>query len=123
MHRGANFRIRGAGWCGCSTTACGGARTAAWSDANEQAVSNASGGYTSVMSDSTDAQRPKRTVTVRVGRLGIDDERMDDEWWESFTADERVAMMWDLVLEARRWRGEVGDEPRLQRSVVRVERR
>ncbi len=81
------------------------------------------GGYTLVVSDSTDARRQKRTVTVRVGRLGIDDERMDDEWWQSFTADERVAMMWDLVLEARRWRGEVGDEPRLQRSVVRVERR
>ena len=64
----------------------------------------------------------KRTVSVRVGRLGVDDTRMDDDWWESFTPDQRVAMMWDLVRDARAWRGEVGDEPRLQRSVVRIER-
>ena len=65
----------------------------------------------------------RRNVTVRIGRLGVDDQRLDDEWWAAVTPDQRVAMMWDLVLEARVLRGEHGPEPGLQRSVVRVERR
>jgi hypothetical protein len=73
--------------------------------------------------DSPAPSAPKRAVTLRVGRLGVDDAQMDREWWAAFSPDERVAMMWDLVREARRWRGEDGDEPRLQRSVVRGERR
>jgi len=68
-------------------------------------------------------ERRRRNVTIRVGRLGVDDQRLDDEWWASFTGDERVAMVWDLVVDARAWRGDGGPEPRLQRSVVRVERR
>ena len=72
------------------------------------------------VADKTDR---KRTVRVRVGQLDVDGARFDEEWWAAYSPSERVGMMWELVLEARRWRGEDGDEPRLQRSVLRVERR
>src|SRR5437867_2705380 len=47
----------------------------------------------------------------------------DDEFWSRMSGEERVSLLWDMVLEVRRIRGEKGDEPRLQRSVLRVERR
>ena len=66
---------------------------------------------------------PKREITARLVRRGVDDEdEFDREFWAKFTGEERVAMLWDMVLEVRRIKGEDGDEPRLQRSVLRVER-
>ena len=64
----------------------------------------------------------RRHWTVRVIRPGEDERAADREFWQRMTPDERVAVLWDMVLEARAWQGGHGDQPRLQRSVVRVQR-
>ena len=42
--------------------------------------------------------------------------------WARMTPDERVAVLWDTVLEEQAWRGVDADQLRLQRSVVRIQR-
>ena len=51
-----------------------------------------------------------------------DDGSFDREFWRSIPPHRRVELMWDMVLEAGAWRGVTDGEPRLQRSVCRVER-
>lgn len=60
---------------------------------------------------------------TRLVRLHEDDGAFDRAFWQTVPPQERLEMMWDLVLESRAWRGRDGSEPRLQRSVCRVERR
>jgi hypothetical protein len=36
------------------------------------------------------------------------------------SGEERVSLLWDMVLEVRRIRGEAGEEPPLRRDVLRV---
>jgi hypothetical protein len=52
-----------------------------------------------------------------------DDGAFDLEFWRAVGAEGIFAAAWDMVNEVRAFRGEIGDEPRLQRSVVRVVRR
>jgi hypothetical protein len=47
----------------------------------------------------------------------------DRAYWQSVSPDDRLAMVWDLVLTYSRMQGQDGDQPRLQRSVCRIERR
>ena len=67
----------------------------------------------------------KRPVhMVRVLRdAAADDGAFDLAFWREVGAEGRLAAVWQLVGEARAFRGEVGPEPRLQRSAVRVFRR
>jgi hypothetical protein len=66
----------------------------------------------------------KRVVMSRVLRGGEKDDGMFDiDFWQTVGAEGIFAAAWEMVNEARAFRGEDGDEPRLQRSVVRVIRR
>ena len=47
----------------------------------------------------------------------------DVEYWTAIGPDRRLEMVWDLTLDHRSLQGLSGDQPRLQRSVCRVERR
>jgi hypothetical protein len=60
--------------------------------------------------------------SARVFRGRFDDGSFDRENWARRSTAEKIDAVWDMVLEHRSWRGESG-EPRLQRSVCRVERR
>jgi hypothetical protein len=65
----------------------------------------------------------KRVVTVR--RTTLDDpeaERRDRADWAAMRPEERLGLVWEMVLEHLAWRDPDAPEPRLQRSVCRVER-
>lgn len=65
----------------------------------------------------------KRAVNVRKFELGDSvaeaDARQD---WAAIPPAERLQVVWDMVLEHLAWRDPDAPEPRLQRSVCRVER-
>lgn len=66
----------------------------------------------------------RRNIVTRTLRNGErDDGRFDLEFWQDLGAEAIFAASWEMVAEVRAMRGEDGDEPRLQRSVVRVVRR
>ena len=65
---------------------------------------------------------PDRVVTVRKGTLA-DNDRLSVEFWAEVPPHERLALVWDMVLEHRAWQGLDGDEPGLQRSICSIERR
>ncbi len=67
------------------------------------------------------AEEKKRKVTLRIAHSWEEAERLDDDWWEQFTPDEKVAMVWGLTLDYLAMKG-VTDEPRLQRSFCRIKR-
>jgi len=61
------------------------------------------------------------TRTLRGGAK--DDGAFDRAFWQGLGAERIFEAAWEMVAEVRTMRGEAdGDEPRLQRSVVRVER-
>jgi hypothetical protein len=66
--------------------------------------------------------RKERGIVARLSRQGDEEEVFDRAFWESVAATVKLEVLWDMVIEARIWRGEHGDEPRLQRSVLRVQR-
>jgi hypothetical protein len=61
------------------------------------------------------------TRTLRNGEP--DDGSFDLEFWRAQGPEAVFSAAWDMVNELRACRGEDGDEPRLQRSIVRVVRR
>jgi hypothetical protein len=63
-----------------------------------------------------------REITARLVRQGADEREFDLQFWKTIPPERRVEMLWDMVLELRALRGESGDEPRLQRSVLHVRR-
>ena len=69
-----------------------------------------------------DRERRGRAVT-RVIRMQENDGDLDREQWRGSTMDERIAAVWELTLECLAWKEPNADEPRLQRSVCRIERR
>lgn len=70
------------------------------------------------------ADRRARFSMVRVLRSVKDDDgSFDLEFWERVGAEGRFAAAWEMVIEAEAMRGEHADQPRLQRSVLRVQRR
>jgi hypothetical protein len=72
----------------------------------------------------TEDRRRRSEATSRLIGLHEDDGAFDREFWRQISPAERLAMVWDMVLEYLEWRGQLdGGEPRLQRSVCRVERR
>ena len=60
--------------------------------------------------------------SVRLVR-GPDDGAFDRAFWSEVPPAERVELVWDMVLESAALRGTLDGEPRLQRSVCRLERR
>ena len=68
-------------------------------------------------------RRRRGQATTRVIRLAEDDGALDREQWRGSTMAERIAAVWELTLEGLAWSDPDADEPRLQRSVCRLERR
>lgn len=68
------------------------------------------------------SEKPLRMV--RVLRKGEkDDGAFDLDFWRRVGAEGRFAAAWEMVSEIAAFRGENGDQPRLQRSVLRIHRR
>lgn len=65
--------------------------------------------------------KPRRVVTVRVAHSWEEAERLDREWWNQFTPDQKVAMLWGMTMDYLAFKG-IQDEPRLQRSVCSFQR-
>jgi hypothetical protein len=88
-------------------------------DASPIAPDHASGriGYTPVM-------QGRRAIVTRTLRHGErDDGAFDLDFWRRLGHEAIFEAAWEMVAEARAFRGEDGDEPRLQRSLLRVVRR
>jgi hypothetical protein len=70
------------------------------------------------------ADRERRQqATTRLVRLSQDDRALDRAAWAGSTMEERIAAVWELTLECLAWSDPDAGEPRLQRSVCRLERR
>ena len=66
----------------------------------------------------------ERLMMARVLRPGqTDDGSFDREFWRRVGAEGIFAAAWEMVEQADAFRGQDGDEQRLQRSVCRVIRR
>ncbi len=76
-----------------------------------------------VESPRMDARERRATGKSRIVRLHDDDGSFDREFWSNTTPSERLEAVWGLVLEYLALRDPDAGEPRLQRSVCRVERR
>lgn len=68
-----------------------------------------------------DAESQKRVVTGELVRMGDGEREFDDAFWRGIPPDQRVEMLWDMVLDALAVKG-VTNEPRLQRSVGVIRR-
>ena len=68
------------------------------------------------------AQQRRTTMTTRLFRSTQMAAAQNTDWRDS-TMEQRIAAVWNLTLECLAWTQPDADEPRLQRSVCRVERR
>ena len=66
-----------------------------------------------------------RRAGMPVRRFSSNAEADDQElgYWTAIPPHQRLEMVWDLILDFRALQGLSGDQPGLQRSVCRVERR
>ena len=67
--------------------------------------------------------RVARTVEVRFVRQGEEERTFDRNFWQRLGPQARLAALWDMVLEAETLKGRDGGQLRLQRSVLRLQRR
>ena len=65
----------------------------------------------------------RREVTAQVFGSNAEQEAANAGYWKQLTPDERLALVWKLTEEQWRLKGDFPDEPRIQRTVVRVVRR
>ena len=63
---------------------------------------------------------PRSDVTSRIIRKG--DPLPEERDWESSTPEERINAAWDLTLLGLAWNSDQVGEPRLQRSISRIQR-
>jgi hypothetical protein len=70
----------------------------------------------------TDLER-RRAGKAQVVGLHDDDGAFDRTFWAGVSPSARLEAVWDLALERELFQGRGGDQPRLQRSLCRVERR
>jgi len=64
-----------------------------------------------------------REVEVRKTESGDPEETaFDREFWSRVEPADRLALVWEMTLEHLAWRQPDAPEPRLQRTVCRVER-
>jgi hypothetical protein len=68
------------------------------------------------------AQQRRTAMTARLFRSTHSAAAQRTDWHDS-TMEQRIAAVWDLTLECLAWTQPDAHEPRLQRSVCRVERR
>ena len=68
------------------------------------------------------SEREHRQIRARLVRQGVAEGEFDRAFWRDVGPEKRLEALWDMVLEARVWKGQDGAEPRLQRSVLRVQR-
>ncbi|MFL5300592.1 MAG: hypothetical protein ACJ79R_09655 [Anaeromyxobacteraceae bacterium] len=61
--------------------------------------------------------------TSRLVALHEDEGAFDRAFWRTIPPAERLAMVWQIVVDELAFRDPDAAEPRLQRSVCRVERR
>ncbi len=59
-------------------------------------------------------------MTVTVFRNGLRQPRDDD--WTGTSAEERIEAVWTLTKLCLAWKNHLTDEPRLQRTVTRLQR-
>jgi hypothetical protein len=70
------------------------------------------------------SSRAERFTMVRVLRNGErDDGLFDLEFWQRVGPEGILDAAWDMIADYRTFKGLEGDEPRLQRHVLRIERR
>ena len=67
-----------------------------------------------------DSSKLRPNITTNLIRKG--DPIPEDREWENVTAAERIEAVWYLTLLCLSWNGGNDNEPRLQRSVVRIQR-
>jgi hypothetical protein len=67
-------------------------------------------------------RRARRQIQGHLSRQGEEEEEFDRRFWSGLAPEARLEALWDMVLEARVWKGESGDQPRLQRSVQHLRR-
>ena len=65
----------------------------------------------------------ERVFKERLVRRDSDDGSFDREFWQSQSAEARLAAAWEMVAEVEALRGNDASQPRLQRSVERLVRR
>ena len=65
----------------------------------------------------------KRIFKERMIRRDTDDGSFNLSFWKDAGAEARFAATWEMVAEARLFKGLNGSEPRLQRSVQNIQRR
>ena len=64
--------------------------------------------------------RQRQVITSRIIRPG--QTVPADRGWEGSTPEERINAVWELTLLCLAWTGDRASEPRLQRSVSRIQR-
>ena len=62
----------------------------------------------------------RKNVTSKIIRPG--DPLPEDDYWDKFTPEERMNAVWELTLLCLAWQPNQTDEPRLQRSISRIQR-
>src|SRR5262245_37004699 len=72
------------------------------------------------IAESMEAKPHRRVVTSHITRPG--QSAPTERGWEGSTPEERINAVWDLTLLCLAWNGDPASEPRLQRSVSRVQR-
>ena len=65
----------------------------------------------------------KRIIKERLVRRDADNGTFDRSFWQNAGAEARFAAAWEMVVEARLFRGLDADESRLQRTVEHIQRR
>ena len=63
-----------------------------------------------------DRREERRAGMSRLGTLQDEDGSFDREFWARILPAERLALVWDMALEAQEWRREGAGQSRLQRS-------
>ena len=64
--------------------------------------------------------KPPRTITSKIIRPG--EQEPSEAYWARATPAERMNAVWELTLLCLQWRPGQSDEPRLQRSISRIQR-
>ncbi len=69
------------------------------------------------------AARRRRTMVERLVHSHEEVEEFNREFWRSVGHEVRFAAAWDMVLDVSRMRGKRARQPRLRRSVTKLEHR
>ena len=62
----------------------------------------------------------RKHITSRIIRPGA--AVPDEQHWDNATPEERINAVWELTLLCLAWQPNQADEPRLQRSISRIQR-